>query len=65
MGREPIISSVAGECFSHSATMNRLNADERANVLGQMTPDLRAMFTHVEGLVRLLMVNPASSATSE
>ena len=29
-----------------------LNADERANVLGKMTPDMRAMFTHVEGLVR-------------
>jgi hypothetical protein len=42
-----------------------LNADECANVLRQMAQDMRAMFTHVEGLVRLLLVNPASSATSE
>jgi hAT family C-terminal dimerisation region len=30
-----------------------------------MTPDMRIMFTHVEGLVHHLLVNPASSATSE
>ena len=33
-----------------------------------MIPDMRAILTHVEGLVRLLLgvpVNPASSATSE
>ena len=42
-----------------------LNTDEYANVLRQITPDMRVMFTHVECLVRLLLVNPASSATSE
>jgi hypothetical protein len=33
--------------------------------LRQVTPDTRAMFTHDEWLVGLLLVNPAPSATSE
>jgi hypothetical protein len=34
-------------------------------VLRNMIPAMRAMFPHVESLVRLLLVNPASSATAE
>ncbi|MDD1617309.1 MAG: hAT family dimerization domain-containing protein, partial [Methylococcaceae bacterium] len=34
-------------------------------VLHSMTPPMRAMFPIVESLVRLLLVNPASSATAE
>ena len=30
-----------------------------------MVPAMRAMFPHVEALIRLLLVNPASSATAE
>jgi hypothetical protein len=30
-----------------------------------MVPEMRAMFPNVESLVRLLLVNPASSATAE
>jgi len=30
-----------------------------------MVPEMRAMFPNVENLVRLLLVNPASSATAE
>jgi hypothetical protein len=33
--------------------------------LQQMNPDMRVMFTHVEGLFRLLLANPASPAISE
>jgi hypothetical protein len=33
------------------------------DVMRQMTPDMRAMFTHAEGLVCLFLLNPASSAT--
>lgn len=47
------------------AAAESLNVDECANILRHMIPDMRAMFPHVEGLVRLLLVNPASSATSE
>ena len=35
------------------------------DVLKNMVPAMRAMFPHVETLIRLLLVNPASSATAE
>jgi len=35
------------------------------DVLKNMVPAMRAMFPHVEALIRLLLVNPASSATAE
>ena len=39
--------------------------DAYARVLRSMLPDMRAMFTYVEALIRLLIVTPASSATAE
>jgi len=33
--------------------------------LVSMAPEVRSMFPHVEALLRLLLVNPASSATAE
>lgn len=36
-----------------------------ATSLRNMVPEMRMMFPHVEALVRLLMVNPASSASAE
>lgn len=41
------------------------NLEVCTSVLRNMTPAMRAMFPHVESLVRLLLVNPASSATAE
>jgi hAT family C-terminal dimerisation region len=35
------------------------------DVLKNMVPAMRALFPHVEALIRLLLVNPASSATAE
>ena len=35
------------------------------DVLKNMVPAMRAMFPHVEALIRFLLVNPASSATAE
>ena len=46
-------------------TAGAINVDGCANILRQMAPDMRAMFTHVERLTCLLLVNPASSAASE
>jgi hypothetical protein len=39
--------------------------DKCASILRNMAPPMRAMFPLVEALVRLLLVNPASSATAE
>jgi len=36
-----------------------------SDVLKHMVPAMRAVFPHVEALIRLLLVNPASSATAE
>ena len=36
-----------------------------ATSLRNMVPEMRMMFPHVEALVRLLMVNPASTASAE
>ena len=36
-----------------------------ATSLRNMVPEMRMMFPHVEALVRLLMINPASSASAE
>ena len=41
------------------------NLEVCTSVLRNTTPAMRAMFPHVESLVRLLLVNPASSATAE
>jgi len=41
------------------------NLEVCTSVLRNMTQAMRAMFPHVESLVRLLLVNPASSATAE
>jgi hypothetical protein len=43
----------------------RLNLETCTRVLRSMMPEMRAMFPNVESLVRLLLVNPASSATAE
>ena len=39
--------------------------DDYAKILTKMSPEVRRMFAHVEALVRLLLVNPASSASAE
>jgi hypothetical protein len=39
--------------------------DKCTSILRNMAPPMRAMFPLVEALVRLLLVNPASSATAE
>lgn len=41
------------------------NLSAYTRALRSMVPTMRAMFAHVEALVRLLTVNPASSATAE
>lgn len=41
------------------------SVDEYAKLLAGMSPEVRGMFPHVEALVRLLLVNPASSACAE
>ena len=42
-----------------------LTLDGCVQALKKMVPEMRAMFPNVESLVRLLLVNPASSATAE
>ena len=42
-----------------------LTLDGCVQALKKMVPEMRAMFPNVESLVRLLIVNPASSATAE
>jgi hypothetical protein len=42
-----------------------LTLDACTQVLRNMIPEMRAMFPNVESLVRLLLVNPASSASAE
>jgi hypothetical protein len=42
-----------------------LNLEKCRQVLKTMIPEVRAMFPNVESLIRLLLVNPASSATAE
>jgi len=42
-----------------------LTLDRCVQALKKMVPEMRAMFPNVESLVRLLIVNPASSATAE
>ena len=42
-----------------------LTLDACTQVLRNMIPEMRAMFSYVESLFRLLLVNPASSATAE
>lgn len=46
-------------------TSTTLTLDGCAQVLRNMVPEMRAMFPNVESLVRLLLVNPASSASAE
>jgi hypothetical protein len=41
------------------------SVDDYAKLLMTMSPEVRGMFPHVEALVRLLLVNPASSASAE
>jgi hypothetical protein len=41
------------------------NVTQASEVLRSMTPECRALFCHVEVLVKLLLVVPASSATAE
>jgi hypothetical protein len=41
------------------------SVDNYAKHLMKMSPEVRGMFPHVEALVRLLLVNPASSASAE
>jgi Domain of unknown function (DUF4371)/hAT family C-terminal dimerisation region len=41
------------------------SVDDYAKLLMNMSPEVRGMFPHVEALVRLLLVNPASSASAE
>ena len=41
------------------------SVDNYAKLLMNMSPEVRGMFPHVEALVRLLLVNPASSASVE
>ena len=41
------------------------NLSAYTRALRSMVPTMRALFAHVEALVRLLTVNPASSATAE
>ena len=53
--------STTGDASSHST----LTLNKCATVLGDMMPFMRAMFPLVESLVRLLLVNPAFSATAE
>lgn len=54
------ITTTGGDSLQTTATL-----DKFASVLREMTPPMRAMFPLVESLVRLLMINPASSATAE
>ena len=42
-----------------------LTLDGCVQALKKMVPEMRAMFPNVESLVRLLLVNPASSATAD
>lgn len=46
-------------------TSTRSSLDTCCDVLRNMVPEMRAMFPHVEALIRLLLVNPASSASAE
>ena len=46
-------------------TETPLTLNTCCQVLRNMVPAMRDMFPHVEALVRLLLVNPASSATAE
>ena len=41
------------------------SVDDYVNLFTKMLPEVRGMFPHVESLVRLLLVNPASSASAE
>jgi hypothetical protein len=45
-------------------TAGAINGHRCANVLRKMAPDMSAMFTHVERLTCLQLINPASSAAS-
>ena len=46
-------------------TTTRPSLHSCCEILRGMVPAMRAMFPHVEELIRLLLVNPASSATAE
>jgi len=46
-------------------TSSHLNLEVCTRVMRNMIPEMRAMFPNVESLVRLLLVNPASSASAE
>jgi hypothetical protein len=48
-----------------ATTTSRPSLDSCCDVLRGMVPSMRAMFPLVEALIRLLLVNPASSATAE
>ena len=41
------------------------SVDDYAKLLVTMSPEVRCMFPHIEALVRLLLVNPATSASAE
>jgi len=53
--------------FRNTPSMDKNNVclADYVERLSTMSPDVRAMFPMVESLLRLLMVNPASSATAE
>jgi len=46
-------------------TTTTTSLDSCCDVLRSMVPAMRAMFPHAEALIRLLLVNLASSATAE
>ena len=57
------------EIFMLRTTQNldvtKSSVDDYAKLLVKMSSEKRGMFPHVEALMRLLLVNPASSASAE
>jgi hypothetical protein len=56
---------VLGGTNSRESIKTVVTLDKCATVLRDMAPPMRAMFPLVESPIRLLLVNPASSATAE
>lgn len=56
---------VLGGMNTRESIKTAVTLDKCATVLRDMAPPMRAMFPLVESLIRLLLVNPASSATAE
>ena len=50
---------------SRESIKTGVTLDKSTTVLRDIAPPMRAMFPLVESLIRLLLVNPASSATAE